>query len=392
MIYIYNPQIAMYSTSIWGRIINKKEHDKLSYIIDLAREEPNNYCFVTDGLVSSFPLYDRIPFSFIKKALSYIEFLIWCKINKLPFTLSTNKIDSNDILFSMASKSSVLKNDSYKKSLLYRIDCKKVLHMSHFFESTSVISKNSKDCRVDFSCAEAPLNITSPYYNHFFSHIGNSLFVPFALRDKYKSYKPFDERINSCLAIGTTHNMVRSKVNEDFQKYFGIESWHKMRRIIYANQDTTNSSITCRISDFHNDENIKPSDGVINKLYNILFGHKQKNYMSFDIVELFNEYRMFVSPEEEVGLPSINMIEGIACGCLYFGSHEEIYHSYGMEPGIHYVLYKKNDLDDLVSKIEYYKANIEEAKIIAKNGTEHIIHNFKNDKVKKIFKNSLELV
>lgn len=380
----------MYSTSIWGRIINKKEHDKLSYIMELVKEDPLKYCFITDGLVSSFPLYDRIPFLFMKKALSYIEFLIWCKLNKLPFTLKFNNITDKDVLFSMAAKSSVLKNEIYTNSLLHRIDCKKVIHMSHFFESTSNISNNSKDCRVEFSCAEAPLNITSPYYNQYFPHIKKCIFIPFALRDKYHSYKPFDDRLNSCLAIGTTHDMERSKENEDFQNYFGIKSWHKMRRIIYDSQDMTNSSIECRISDFHKDENIKPSNGLINKLYNQLLGHKQKNYMSFDIVELFNEYRMFVSPEEEVGLPSINMIEGMACGCLYFGSHEEIYNSYGMKPGIHYVLYKKNDINDLVRKIEYYKSNIEEARTIAKNGTEHITYNFTKDKVKQMFKYNLE--
>ena len=35
--------------------------------------------------------------------------------------------------------------------------------------------------------------------------------------------------------------------------------------------------------------------------------------MKFDIIQEYNKYKMFVNPEEVIGLPGIGCVEGMAC-------------------------------------------------------------------------------
>jgi glycosyltransferase involved in cell wall biosynthesis len=93
---------------------------------------------------------------------------------------------------------------------------------------------------------------------------------------------------------------------------------------------------------------------------------------------------MFVSPEEDVGIPGIAFVEGMACGCAYIGLKSIMYESLGLIPDFHYITYD-GSYDDLLNKIRYFQQNPKELDIIAKNGYNFVNEKFSEKKIVDIF-------
>jgi hypothetical protein len=112
---------------------------------------------------------------------------------------------------------------------------------------------------------------------------------------------------------------------------------------------------------------------------------RNNKYFSFNIVEKYNEYTMFIAPEEIIWLPSINMVEWMACGCAYIWVEWPIYSDYWMISWEHYIWYDWT-LDWLIKKIEYYQNHKNELEEIANNGYIFAINNFNGEtNAKKFF-------
>ena len=107
---------------------------------------------------------------------------------------------------------------------------------------------------------------------------------------------------------------------------------------------------------------------------------QQEKYTSFDMVEKFNQYKMFICPEELAGVYGIGTIEGMACGTAYIGLDHQMYRSIGLIPGTHYISYD-GTLKGLKQKIAYYQRHEVELEKIAKNGKEFVRSHFNEDKV-----------
>ena len=125
-------------------------------------------------------------------------------------------------------------------------------------------------------------------------------------------------------------------------------------------------------------------------LENLVPNHKN-TYFSFDIVAKYNAYRMFISPEEIIGLPSINAIEGMACGAAFIGIDHPMYIDIGLIPNVHYIAYKNQNLEDLVQRIQYYQQYPEECEKIAQAGYQFVSSNFTPEAVAKRLWESLGL-
>ena len=129
---------------------------------------------------------------------------------------------------------------------------------------------------------------------------------------------------------------------------------------------------------------------TINYLQNIFLLGRQKKYFSFDIVEAFNNHKIFISPEERVGLPSINFVEGMSCGCAYIGIDSQIYKDLGLVKEKHFISYD-GTMNDLISKLNYYSNNDNLLRDIAENGYNFVISNFNKNVVKKVFLNDIDI-
>jgi spore maturation protein CgeB len=106
------------------------------------------------------------------------------------------------------------------------------------------------------------------------------------------------------------------------------------------------------------------------------------------MVEKFNEYKMFLCPEEIVGMPGIGFVEGMACGCAYIGLDSDMYKCLGLVPGKHYIPYD-GTLDDLRRKCMYYIYHTDEAEKIAKEGCAFVREHFNCEKVAGDFFNEI---
>ncbi len=216
-------------------------------------------------------------------------------------------------------------------------------------------------------------------FNDYFSWFHKQyLVIPFVYGERFKVVKPFSERQNKAVSVGTI------TYPEYIRKYYGTNCLQPARKQVYDHAEELKPWVDCFNSDYL--ENIKQmavkkSDSVIKKtlarLHSKFFTGHQKKYYSFDMVEKFNDYKMCVVGEEITGLPGIGFVEGMASGCAYIGQTVGYYEDYGMKEGVHYIGYD-GTLDDLKAKISYYQQpeHQQELEAIAKAGCEFVRSNF----------------
>lgn len=204
------------------------------------------------------------------------------------------------------------------------------------------------------------------------------LVIPFVFGERFKATKPFNERENKAVSVGTiTYPLY-------LRKYYGTQCLQPTRKQIYDNAEGLKLWVDCNNSDylaedkpFNTDATANPVRRLINRLHDKFFLGHQKKYYSFDMVEKFNNYKMCVVGEDIIGLPGIGFVEGMACGCAYIGQTVGYYEDYGMKEGVHYIGYD-GTLDDLKAKISYYQQpeHQQELESIAKTGCEFVRSHF----------------
>lgn len=230
-------------------------------------------------------------------------------------------------------------------------------------------------------------------FNDYFSWFHKQyLVIPFVYGERFKVVKPFSERQNKAVSVGTI------TYPEYIRKYYGTNCLQPARKQVYDHAEELKPWVDCFNSDYL--ENIKQiavkkSDSVIKKtiarLHSKFFTGHQKKYYSFDMVEKFNDYKMCVVGEEITGLPGIGFVEGMASGCAYIGQTVGYYEDYGMKEGVHYIGYD-GTLDDLKAKISYYQQpeHQQELEAIAKAGCEFVRSNFNGPAAAESLLNNLQ--
>jgi len=366
---------------------NLRKHNlKYEFLLNILRDSRYDTAIVVDGAGTSFStVLSKTPFlknsHFIYRLIASGEIYLWCWLNDLnPFKqriiFNRKKLDEkSDILFSFAFCTEMFLNEQMiEKSTIKSFGGKKLLHASHFYKLTKKISENVRKSGTKYMVAEADLK-KSPYFNKFFGFIDEVYVLPHVLRKRYVKTKGFEERKNICLALGTLVIEDESdESNKDYFDFFQTDTLHPMRKAIFENKASLTGLIDCNIN-FHNKDriaitnksNLYKKSNIFKILYDLFFLSEGKEYHSMNIVEKYNEYKMFIAPEENIGLSSINLIEGMACGCAYIGIDHPMYTDLGMIDKQHYIAYN-GTLDDLRNKIQYYQSHSQELADIAQNG------------------------
>lgn len=205
------------------------------------------------------------------------------------------------------------------------------------------------------------------------------LVIPFVFAERFKVVKPFAERQNKAVSVGTI-----TYPGGYLVECYGINCLQPARKQIYDNAKELTPWIDCFNSDYLEDvKSVNTSTSApkfikaFRRLHDKFFTGHQKKYYSFDMVEKFNDYKMCVVGEEINGLPGIGFVEGMACGCAYLGQTVGYYEDYGMKEGVHYIGYD-GTLDDLKAKISYYQEpeHQQELETIATAGCEFVRSHF----------------
>lgn len=215
--------------------------------------------------------------------------------------------------------------------------------------------------------------------------------IPFVFAPRFKVVKPFAERQNKAVSVGTV------TYPGYLVKYYGHDCLQPARKQVYDNAKELTPWVDCFNSDYLEDQKVYTSSAsdnqvvrVLKRLHDKFFVGQQKKYYSFDMVEKFNDYKMCIVGEEIIGLPGIGFVEGMACGCAYLGQTVGYYEDYGMKEGVHYIGYD-GTLDDLKAKISYYQQPEHQAELetIARTGCEFVRSHFNGQAAAQSLLNNL---
>ncbi len=409
---IHNPHALWFKENLSCFFAKTKSIKKYDYIIDYLYNSSDKVYVYIDGTYSS-PLFSNL-FAFLN--LPIIEFYAWVFLNKLnPFKFKLVKIDTlsnNDVFFSFLYSSVIHVDKEIDNSLLLKIrdiDAFKVFHLSHFGYKAKLGSRLCKEAKIDLFVSESNLSKNSDFFKLYYNWYNKDvLSIPFMFQNRFKNIKNFDSRINKVLSTGT--NTLRMKDSE-FIDFFHSDLLQPMREVINSNSyenyiDSLVNNIS--INDKPNISLLKPN--IFKQFFRFIFAdiyriislglkgafnfeigrfNNESNYYKIDIVEKYNEYKMFIVPEEIIGVPGIGFVEGMSCGCAYFGVEHRMYSDLGLISGVHYVGYN-GTIKDLLDKISYYQINSNELKLIAKNGSDFVTDNFNYQAVSSSFFNGIK--
>jgi hypothetical protein len=366
----HNPHESnMYKTPIDFYRRRKKSVEKYSHLIDFFLEK--------DGLLYTYvDSYNHVKKTGLKIFLPKLfGFYLWALLNRInPFKIKVitdiSAINEKDVVFTFLylnftnqkgnlSKQRLILNESFEK-----MKALKAIHFSHFNYNSNYASQNLRKANFDLIIAENDLVHNSPYFQkHFNWYSKHFLVLPFVPKERFKKLIPFSDRNNKAIATGT----ITLPMDENFIDFFGHSDLHPMRNMIYKQREDLTDYIDSYISPIIEEQNKKSSD-------------KQKKYFSFDIVQKYNEYKMFIVPEEISGLPGIGFVEGIMCGSAFVGEKCKMYSDLGLVDGIHYIGYD-GTLVDLISKISYYQSHEKELEQIAMYGYSLISNEYTKQKI-----------
>ena len=354
---------------------------KHKYLLDyLLEREDIEVCNYINS--KGFSLYRKSKLiSFI---LSRWENRYVLKKNGIPknciSVIKTNDIREGDIILSYLNETHTLLGIS-------EINALKAASALHFL-GESAPSDLAKKAGVNIIFDESDLNKHSKAFQQRYDWYNKPVLVhPFVFAPRFKCIKPFAERLNKAFSTGTIINVERT----EFTDVYGDACNQPSRRQIYDHAEELKPWVDCFNNYYLEDDKlkqVKSSDFLFVRWYKVYYNMshtgRQKKYFSFDMVEKFNEYKMFIVGEEVVGIPGIGFVEGMACGSAYIGQNIGLYEDYGMKEGVHYIGYD-GTLEDLKAKITYYQQleHQEELERIANAGYEFAQTHFRGEIVAK---------
>lgn len=401
---LVNPHTHTFGRSVSGALFRRKDFLKYDYFIKyFVKNKNREVVFFIDGMRTSF---NGVGLSalFSLKIIAFTELFVWMLLNginplKIRVYFDVKRLDpKRDIFFDFSR--SLVDIDDQSKLKLNQFEGVSIVHFTHYFKDVRKLSNYIRTLSSCIIVAENDLT-ENEYFRKFFPFVKNVYQLPFAFRARFISRTDYDARINKCLALGSI-TRIRNKEFLDF--FRDAEGLHPMRKAIYGQVDAYKNEIDSLIKGFDDTTNVRKvnsNDSLASRLakkylpffiLEKLYPTAQINYFKFNIVDKFNNYKMFICPEESVGLPSINVFEGMACKCAYIGIEDPMYTNIGIIPEVHYIAYKKDDLEDFILKIRYYQSHPDELKKIAEKGYDFVKRNLGREKVAEVFWRDLEVI
>jgi hypothetical protein len=348
---------------------------------------------------------------FLRSISDAIELIAWCILNKINlrkvgFIFTKNALAKKDIFFAMhyGNFTGELTQDAIHGTGMARyladVSIYKIVHMTHYAYNPSIGNKNLKILSPNLLVAENNLERNSVFFKKYFEEFsGKFNTLSYTPAPRFVSRTPFADRINKLVATGS---ITFKMTDKEFLDHFGGNELQPLRRQLYEQASqyvTTMNSLIVDINDLRVVRPSRPKDTLQKRLVRRLKRSLKRNrpedtlqdYYRKNIVDTYNEHRMFVVPEEVCDLPAIAFVEGMACGCAYFGLDSPMYRELGLVPGVHYVGYD-GSIPDLMAKVRYYQKHTTELNDIANNGCEFVEKNLSPDAVYGAFFKQLKSI
>ncbi|MDA0772551.1 MAG: glycosyltransferase [Cyanobacteria bacterium] len=400
-IYIYDPNIMQLGENVLSVFLGKRAPRNLKYLLELIQEK-DDILILTDYLSTYAPIrtWSNFPI-WLRRIGSFLDIHIWCLANKVPFSKVKTNINqlnpTEDIIFTHGTINSIFESRKLvEASSLIQYQGKVLVYANHFFTYPEIVSANYKLLKNPSLAAETKLENNS-FFQKFFSDFGSNYVLPYAFQERFETRIPFQERKNKALALGTYLCLQETDPgHKEVIQHFNSTALHPMRKAIYEARKHITEQIDSIISKqpFEDDEekNRKAQrlKGIGLYLFK-LFAKEQEKYLSLDIVDQYNQYKMVIAPEEIIGLPSISFVEAMSCNCAYIGIDSEIYTDLGLEANKHYISYN-GTLENLLEKVRYYQEHSDELEEIANNGYKFVREYLSDRVIKEKFYQDLKAV
>lgn len=302
----------------------------------------------------------------IRYLLEPIEIVLWCRLNGIPLKrarLLTRKsaLAGKDALF-------LMHYGNFTHELLSRAEAgaglartladtpvPKIVHMTHYAYQPVTGAFNLLALGPALLVAENDLRKNSAFFRQYFGDVRCEFeSLPYIASKRFQKSSPFSDRLNKLVATGSITFKMRAP---EFTNFFKADELQPLRRKLYESASRFTGEMDCLISDLNASRAAPspPTGGWRARLARVVRRrHPQQDYYKTDIVAVYNAYTMFVVPEEICDLPAIGFVEGMACGCAYFGLDDPMYRDLGMVPGIHYVGYD-GTVEGLMAKVRFYQ-------------------------------------
>tara|TARA_Y200000002_G_C22637091_1_gene645177 strand:- start:384 stop:1487 length:1104 start_codon:yes stop_codon:yes gene_type:complete len=249
---------------------------------------------------------------------------------------------------------------------LKRFDGLKIYHVNDYFwnQPGSELNKMLESIGVDYLMGYASHDKHCKYFQKTFkNYIGKVIPVPFGFAERFKVIKPFYERLNKTVALGSVNPLrpLESPIHNYIESanFFPDVSWlHKFRRDIVIDKEKLSEHIDSMLPEF-----------------------PQIKDFRYDLVKKFNEYQMFVSCESIFNFPPAKYFEGPACGSVLVCADHDCNKEFGFVDGENCIMYKIYDIDNLIEKIKFYTKNTTLLNEIQQNGTKFVRKNYSHQQV-----------
>lgn len=367
MIYFLNPHTSAVGDNLVNIVAKHPSFAKFFYLQEpIKNGEINIFVY----RASSFAI-NKLPIgNVLKGLLSILEYKIWCKVNLLSAKKTFYSVRQKEMQLNQKKIMIVDTNVEFvgrDKLLdeLYNNGFQFAFYISHFHVRTKQKLNLIKKYRNSIIFSEAfprmPQDLTDvQIYREKF------IFLPYAVKPKFvKKDNIVKEKSNKILVTGV---VVRDhgRVGDQLQYDYGSRLLHPLRVELFDKREILDQIL-------HN----------ISAEYSLAHNN---SYFNISLVDMYDSHQFFICPEDITGVPSSNMVEGMARGCIYFGDERlEYLKNYGMRPWLHYIPYDGtvNGLLEARNKILDNSNLIQQ---ISRNGAELAKAEFSGDRVRtKLF-------
>lgn len=241
----------------------------------------------------------------------------------------------------------------------------KVVHLMDFYfypkEANENLVKNETDYVLGYADHSAYSNFFKDFYPDYTQRL---IAVPFGFDRRFLKIKEFSQRKNMCVGLGAVN-----PIDEGIPDLYAYKMYYQKLQWAQPWRNTLRSK--------HAEHLL---DGLMDSFFPepSLHGHKRFDY---NIVDVYNDYKMFTTCESINGFPSVKTYEGMACGAVFVGNYHPCYRDIGLVDGYNCILHVPNDFEDFVRQLRYYRTHPEDLERIANAGRTHALENFTPEKV-----------
>jgi hypothetical protein len=256
-----------------------------------------------------------------------------------------------------------------------RFDGLKIYHVMDYTVDAAAVNAALEAGGVDYVMAYSYLDRYDSFFRtQYPRYEGRVLNVPFGFHPRFHMTTPFAERRNKCVALGAV-NPVRDPLLADsrlreFTAHFAHEEWaHKFRRLLVENADRLRDVTVSTLPVFPETKNT-----------------------GFDLNDMMNAYRMFVTCESILFFPPAKAFEGPATGAVMVCSDHECNRVLGFVDGDNCITHRQFDVDHFRDKVAYYIDHPDKLEVIHDAGMRFVRSTYSHEAVaRKLYADMAEV-